>query len=91
MIPGEQLNAMTALEKQILATLTELERAAAQMRTANPKPDLQAFFTRLDALAKELPPGTDPNLLHYLHKKSYQKARLLLEGRDMENARGRCE
>ena len=82
---------MSALENQILTTLTELERAAEQMRTANPKPDLQALFVRLDALANELPPGTEPNLLHYLHKKSYQKARLLLEGRDKENARGRCE
>ena len=84
-------NAMTALENQILTTLTDLERAAEQMRTANPKPDLQALFARLDALAGKLPRGTDPNLLHYLHKKSYQKARLLLEGRDGENARGRCE
>ena len=82
---------MTALEHQILTTLTELEGAAQQMRTANPKPDLQALFTRLDELTGKLPRGTDPNLLHYLHKKSYQKARLLLEGRDAENARGRCE
>lgn len=82
---------MTALENQILTTLTDLERAAEQMRTANPKPDLQALFARLDKLTGELPSSTDPNLLHYLHKKSYQKARLLLEGRDRENARGRCE
>jgi hypothetical protein len=82
---------MTSLEKEILTALTDLERAAEQMRTANPKPDLQALFARLDELAGELPRGTDPNLLHYLHKKSYQKARLLLEGRDKENARGRCE
>lgn len=82
---------MTALEEKILTTLTELETAAAQMRTTSPKPDLQALFTRLDALANELPRGTDPDLLHYLHKKSYQKARLLLEGRDKENTRGRCE
>lgn len=82
---------MTALEEKILTTLTELERAAEQMRTANPKPDLQALFARVDDLAGKLPRSTDPNLLHYLHKKSYQKARLLLEGRDTENARGRCE
>ena len=82
---------MTSLENQILTTLTDLERAAEQMRTANPKPDLQALFARLDELAGKLPRGTDPNLLHYLNKKSYQKARLLLEGRDRVNARGRCE
>jgi hypothetical protein len=28
--------------------------------------------------------------LHYLRKKSYEKARLWLEGRDAENARGNC-
>lgn len=88
---ADQPNAMTALENQILTTLTDLEGAVEQMRTANPKPDLQALFARLDELAGKLPRGTDPNLLHYLHKKSYQKARLLLEGRDRENARGRCE
>jgi hypothetical protein len=82
---------MTELENQILTKLAELETAAQTIRTANPKPDLQAFFARLDELTGKLPRGTDPNLLHYLHKKSYQKARLLLEGRDAENARGRCE
>ena len=82
---------MTAVENEILNTLTELETAAQQMRTANPKPDLQALFSRLDELTGKLPRGSDPNLLHYLHKKSYQKARLLLEGRDAENARGHCE
>ena len=82
---------MTELETQLLTTLTDLEKAAQQMRSANPKPDLQALFNRLDDLTGKLPRSTDPNLLHYLHKKSYQKARLLLEGKDAENARGRCE
>jgi hypothetical protein len=79
------------LENQILATLVELETAVRTMRTATPKPDLQGLFGRLEHLTSQLPRGTDPNLLHYLHKKSYEKARLLLEGRDAENARGRCE
>lgn len=82
---------MTELENRILATLQELETAASTIRTANPKPDLQALFSRLEQLTRELPRGTEPDLLHYLHKKSYQKARLLLEGRGAENARGRCE
>jgi len=41
-------------------------------------------------LTNQLPPDTDPNLLHYLHRKSYEKARLLLQGRDTENAQGSC-
>ena len=81
---------MTETEKQILGTLLELETAAASMRTANPKPDLQALFGRLDQLTRQLPPGTAPDLLHYLHRKSYQKARLFLQGRDAENAEGSC-
>jgi hypothetical protein len=51
------------------------------MPKANPKPDLRPMFARLETLAGQLPKETDPNLLHYLHRKSYQKARALLEQR----------
>lgn len=81
---------MTETEKRILASLTDLDRAVKSLHTASPKPDLQPIFVRLDRLTAELPPDSDPNLLHYLHKKSYAKARLFLEGRDVENARGSC-
>jgi hypothetical protein len=81
---------MTDIEKQILDSLIELEAAGASMPTANPKPNLQPLFGRLDELARQLPKGTDPNLAHYLRQKSYQKARLFLEGRDAENAQGAC-
>ncbi len=60
------------------------------MPSANPKPDLRPMFARLDALTLQLPKSADPDLLHYLHKKSYQKARLFLEGRDAENQAGNC-
>jgi hypothetical protein len=60
------------------------------LRSANPKPDLQGILTRIDRLTEELPRNSDPSLTHYLHKKSYEKARLFLEGRDAENARGAC-
>jgi len=78
------------LEQEILETLIKLENSVKMMPTANPKPSLLPIFARLDALAKQLPKGTDPNLLHYLQKKSYEKARLALEGRDAENRRGTC-
>ncbi len=81
---------MTETEKAVLATLLELEEKVAQMRTANPKPDLLSIFSRLDDLTRQLPSGTDPELLHYLHRKSYEKARLWLQGRDAENTRGNC-
>ena len=81
---------MTTIENDILRALVDLETLIKEMRTANPKPNLRPIFERIDALTAELPKGTDPSLLHYLHKKSYEKARLFLEGRDAENAEGNC-
>jgi hypothetical protein len=81
---------MTETERDILNALTELEAAARSMRTADPKPDLRPLFARLDELTNRLPKDTEPDLLHYLRRKSYEKARLWLEGRGGENARGSC-
>jgi hypothetical protein len=81
---------MTEIEQKLLAALVGLERAVASMATAARKPDLLAQFKQIDELARRLPPATDPSLLHYLQKKSYEKARLFLEGRDAENQAGNC-
>jgi hypothetical protein len=51
---------------------------------------LLPIFARLDDLTRQLPKNASPELLHFMHKKSYEKARLLLEGRGVENARGNC-
>jgi hypothetical protein len=48
------------------------------------------FVQRLTELTRSLPPETSPDLLHYLHKRSYEKARFWLQGRDAENAAGNC-
>jgi hypothetical protein len=82
---------MTSAERIIWETLVELEAAVRSMPTASRKPDLLPLFARLDELTGQLPRDTAPELLHYLHKKSYEKARLWLEGRDAENARGGCD
>jgi hypothetical protein len=81
---------MTATESAILDALVELDDQVKTMATANPKPSLLPIFSRLDDLTRQLPPQTSPDLLHYLRKKSYEKARLFLEGRDAENAAGNC-
>ena len=81
---------MSDIEQAILQSLLELEAAVKSMPTAQPKPNLLSIFERLDGLARQLPKTTNPDLLHYLHKKSYEKARLLLQERDAENARGKC-
>lgn len=80
----------TALETEIARTLNELAEAVRSMAAAAPKPDLLPLFARLDALAGRLPRETDPVLRHYLQKKSYEKARLFLSGREAENQAGNC-
>jgi hypothetical protein len=72
---------MTAVEQRILETLLELETTVRELPRTQPKPSLIPFFDRLDVLTRELPPDADPSLLHYLHKKSYEKARLWLQDR----------
>jgi hypothetical protein len=81
---------MNDTERQILAALKDLDQAVQTMRTATTKPNLLPLFERIDNLRAQLPKTTDPQLLHYLHKQSYDKARLWLEGRDAENAAGTC-
>ena len=81
---------MTTGEQNILQTLTELEQAVKSIPTANPKPNLLPLFARIDELMRLLPAETDAALLHYLQRKSYEKARLWLEGRDAQNQTGRC-
>jgi hypothetical protein len=81
---------MSETERAILQALVELGTAVKSLPTANPKPNLVPLFTRLDELTRQLPKNASPDLLHYLHKKSYEKARLWLEGRGAENARGNC-
>jgi hypothetical protein len=78
------------IERQLLAALTQLDETVKTLATANPKPSLLPLFARIDELTAQLPRDTDPTLLHYLHKKSYEKARLFLQGRDAENQMGNC-
>ena len=81
---------MRDAEKQILAALLELDQKVQSMAAANPKPNLMPLFSRIDQLTRQLARDTAPTLLHYLHKKSYEKARLFLQGQDEQNAAGNC-
>lgn len=78
---------MTTIEQALLDALKQMEAAVAN---TEPKPNLMAHFDRIDALADALPTGTDGELRHYLEKKSYEKARLFLEGRFAEIKKGGC-
>lgn len=79
---------MSQTEQELLQTLIELDEAVKGMATGQPKPDLRPLFARLDELAGQLPRTTDPELLHFLQRKSYEKARARLEG--YAAARGSC-
>ncbi|MBI3882253.1 MAG: hypothetical protein HY301_19620 [Verrucomicrobia bacterium] len=79
---------MTATEQALLDTLLDLEAEVKRMATANPKPNLLPLFARLDELAAQLPPDSDAELRHFLQRKSYEKARMKLEGQAA--TRGSC-
>ncbi len=51
-------------------------------RDLTPGTPWQHFVRPMTALESEI--------LHYLHKRSYEKARFWLQGRDAENAQGNC-
>jgi hypothetical protein len=78
------------VETELLDVLTHLAETVKALPTANPKPSLLPIFAQLDELTRQLPRDADPTLLHYLHKKSYEKARLFLLDRDAENQAGNC-
>ena len=72
---------MTEIESELLRALREFDQAVRSIKTAQPKPNLMEHFARLDGLTVKLPRGTDGDLLHYMHKKSYEKALALLQER----------
>ena len=82
---------MTKLEHDLLDHLLELEATVKTLPTANPKPNLLPLFQRIEEVADQLPRSTAPDLLHYLQKMSYQKARQWLEGRFTEIQKGGCQ
>ncbi len=81
---------MTSNEQSILHVLKALDAAAKITPEDGPRPSMLPLFARLDELTRRLPPETAPDLMHFLHHKSYEKARLWLEGRNAENERGEC-
>jgi hypothetical protein len=88
--PGRYSFPVTETERQLLAGLVELDGAVKALAPNRSKPDLLPLFARIDALAAQLPRSTAPDLLHYLQKKSYEKARLWLEGQPARIQTGGC-
>jgi hypothetical protein len=81
---------MTQLEQELYQALLELEGAVKRMGAAKMPVDLLAHFRRIEELGARLPAGTDPQLLHFLQRQSFEKAMLWLAGRKSEITRGIC-
>lgn len=75
---------MTRLEVELAEALDALEAAARDPA----RPGLLPLFARIDQLAAQLPSEADPELRHFLARKSYAKARERLRGGAA--ARGPC-
>jgi hypothetical protein len=75
------MNDATILETELLNALRELDAAVRSRANVSPRPNLLPIFQKIDSLAASLPASTDPQLRHYLQKKSYEKAICWLEGR----------
>ncbi|MBV9463053.1 MAG: hypothetical protein JO317_02390 [Verrucomicrobiae bacterium] len=63
---------MSPIEETLRRTLGDYLEAA--RRADDPSVDLRSHFTKIELLAKSLPPSAHPQLRHYLQSKSYRKA-----------------
>jgi hypothetical protein len=70
---------MTELERALLDALKELESALAADRGGVVRSDVGAALRRIDTLSAQLPDSADPELKHFLQRKSYEKARMRLQ------------
>ena len=77
---------MTEVDRALLTTLQELDNAAASTKVPGEKPKIASILRRLDALTGQLPKNAHPDLLHYRHRKSYQKALSFLKDRSADAA-----
>ena len=82
-------NCHMTIEDELLKALLALEAAVTSV-SKDSKTDLMAHFNHIDKLTAQLPKNTDKELLHYLHKKSYEKARMFLAGNNDEIQKGGC-
>ena len=81
---------MTSLEQELHQALLDLDAAVKRMAASKVPVDLMPLFARIDEIGARLPAGTDPQLLHFIQRKSFEKATLWLEGRKAEITRGIC-
>jgi len=78
------MSSTSVFQSSVLTVLRELELAVAAVKPPAPNPGLRMALARLEDLTATLPADVPPDLRHYLLKRSYQKARVWLEGGDPE-------
>lgn len=81
---------MTQLEEQLHEALVTLDRAVKNLAASRQPVDLLPLLARIDELGAQLPANTDLQLIHFIQRKSFEKATLWLEGRKAEITRGIC-
>lgn len=72
---------MNPVERELLDALRELENVAGRIASGEAGASVLPQIRKIAELRRSLDPGTDPRLLHFLAKNSYEKARFFLEGR----------
>jgi aminodeoxyfutalosine synthase len=77
-------------EAGLLAALTRLEQTVQARAAGDAAADVRAPLSELDRLVGALPADADPELIHYLRRRSYEKARQFLEGRVAAIEKGGC-
>jgi hypothetical protein len=75
-------NALVDLTQALRERLAIIHDEQSQRDEAKHIARLKAISERIDDLQRHLPKPVDPQLAHYLQRKSYDKALEYLEGRD---------
>ena len=65
---------MTTIENELLSALALLETRAKDPLSKTSKPSLLELFTQIEALQTQGMDTLNPQLRHYLERKSYEKA-----------------
>ena len=77
---------MTTVELELREALAKFMRAVADKN----QPAVTATLSRLTELQRQLGPDTSPMLVHYLERRSYQKALDFLNSGHSETEAPRC-
>lgn len=79
---------MTDVEGALLDALRDLDHEVADAALTRRRPEVVSRVMRLRELTSVLPPEADPMLMHCLQRQSWEKARMILDGRQTEVRHG---